>query len=300
MTNRLSEQVWNVLRCPHCGGSLAREAGQAVCGHCNSRFAQTQSGGWDLRLQRQKRVACEVELGASLLPPAGFPFEPLPSHATPEVDFTGCEVPRHLTREILSHFPKARADHSLMLDLGCGSTLHRATCERAGFEYVGVDCDSDAAPILGDAHALPFKDACFEFILALAVLEHIRFPFIAMKEACRVLEPQGVFIGTVAFLEPFHDNSYYHHTHLGTYNALREGGFRIQYVCPETAWPVLVAQASMGLFPRLPRGLAKALVMPLHLLHRIWWGMRGIARRKSLEAMRIRNTAGAFIFIARR
>jgi SAM-dependent methyltransferase len=200
----------------------------------------------------------------------------------------------------MSHFPKARSKHSLMLDLGCGSAPHRTVCERGGFEYVGVDLESDAAPILGDAHALPFKDESFEFILSLAVLEHIRFPSIAMKEAYRVLHPHGVFIGTVAFLEPCHDDTYYHHTHLGTYNVLREGGFSIQCVCPDEKWPVLVAQACMGLFPKMPRILAKSLVMPLHLLHRVWWGMRGIVRKKSMEDMRIRNTAGSFTFIARR
>jgi SAM-dependent methyltransferase len=185
-----------------------------------------------------------------------------------------------------------------MLDLGCGNTVHRAACEHAGFEYVGLDYDSAAAPILGDAHALPFRSESFEFVLSVAVLEHLRFPFVMMREVYRVLQPRGVFIGTVAFLEPFHGDSFYHHTHLGTYNSLREGGFRIQHICPSDTWSVLTAQANMGLFPRMPHLLSRSLVMPVQMMHRIWWRLGSLVSAKSSEKARITSTTGSFTFIA--
>ena len=268
-----------------------------TCRRCDSRYRYATSGALDLRLQQPKKYQIEFTLGTSLLPGI-FDFSPLPRNTTPQVDFSGFEAPSHLSEEHMSYFPKAKSEQSLVLDLGCGSTIHREVCEHAGFEYVGLDYDSAAAPILGDAHSLPFGDECFEFVLSIAVLEHIRFPFVMMKEAYRVLEPNGKFIGTVAFLEPFHGNSFYHHTHLGVYNSLHEGGFEIDYICPSDQWSVLMAQARMGLFPKMPAFLSKLLVMPLQFAHKSWWAVGGIISNKASEEIRIRNTTGAFAFIA--
>ena len=55
---------------------------------------------------------------------------------------------------------------------------------------------------------------------------------VAIAELQRVLKPGAAFFGVVAFLEPFHDNSYCHLTHLGTRSVLESAGF-----CVERLWP---------------------------------------------------------------
>lgn len=300
MSQKITEQVIEILACPNCVDTLVASERGAKCVGCNTNYSISESGALDLRLQRPKNIQYELELGSKLLPTSGFRFDRLRVNSNPNVDFGSCVIPHHLSKEIVSYFPSARENGDLMLDLGCGSALHKGICEHAGFEYVGLDYNSLDAPILGDAHALPFKDQSFSFILTIAVLEHIRFPFIMMKEAHRVLKTNGIIIGTVAFLEPFHDNSFYHHTHLGTYNSLREGGFDIEFIAPSHKWSALVAQACMGLFPRMPYFLAKALVMPLFLMHRIWWKIGGLTRSGASEEIRIVNTTGAFTFLARK
>jgi len=242
----------------------------------------------------------EFPLGTPPLEEDGFDCPPLDLNPAPEVDLTGVRVPHHLTREMISWFPKPRAQGALALDLGCGDVIHREICEAAGFGYVGLDYDSPRAPILGDAHALPFRDGAFEFILSVAVLEHVQWPFVMAREAHRVLKPGGVFIGTVAFLEPFHQNSHYHHTHLGTINTLRYGGFTVERVAPSEEWSVLLAQASMGLFPKVPRPAARALVWPLELLQRVMWKAGTLLNPDPKRRSRTRNTTGAFAFVARR
>lgn len=300
MNRKVSSNVWNALMCPNCGGALYGSTKHIVCNSCRSQYGYTESGSPDLRLYRQKTFKYEFKLGTPLIQQSGFDFDLLPLNSEPEIDFSGMDTPHHLSREILSHFPKATSDHSLMLDLGCGNTIHREVCEHAGFEYLGLDYENDKAPLLGDAHSLPFKDESIDFILSIAVLEHIRFPFVMMKEAYRVLKPNGTLIGTVAFLEPFHGDSFYHHTHLGTYNSLQEGGFNIKYICPSQKWSVLVAQASMGLFPKMPKIISKIMVMPLQVLHKIWWRIGGYLSSGASENLRIKKTTGAFTFIARK
>jgi SAM-dependent methyltransferase len=259
-----------------------------------------ESGSLDLRLMKAKQVTQTFELGSEDLLAAGFPFEPLTFNPRPQVDFSGARIPRHMSRELLSYFPQALSHEALMLDLGCGTGIHRQLGERAGFQWVGLDYSIPQAPILGDGHALPFISDSFEFVLSIAVLEHIQYPHILMQEVLRVLKPGSLFIGTVSFLEPFHDRSYYHHSPLGVYNDLQHGGFEILRIAPSREWIVLKAQARMSLFPKLPQTLAYAIVFPLQKFHELWWWLGGQVSNLADENARLNKTTAMYAFVARK
>ncbi len=296
----ISEKVWDVFSCPPCSAPLAQVPEGARCTGCETLYPYTDRGSLDLRPQRGKRYELSFEVGAATRRSHRLDFAPLRGKPTPEVDFSDMPVPHHLNPELLSHIPRAGAHGNLMLDLGCGTGIHQEVGERAGYEWVGIDYDKLGAPLYADAHVLPFADRSFDFILSIAVLEHIRYPFVMMREAYRVLKPGGTFIGTVAFCEPFHEDSYYHHTHLATVNSLEYGGFDIQEVAPSRDWPVLRAQAAMGLFPEMPSVLARLIVAPVQLLHRLWWRVGRSVSDKATEQARVCNTTGSFTFIASR
>jgi ubiquinone/menaquinone biosynthesis C-methylase UbiE len=135
-------------------------------------------------------------------------------------------------------------------------------------------------------------------VLCVTVLQYIRYPFVAMREAYRVLKPGGRIIGTVAFLEPSHGRSYYHHTNLGTFNSLYQAGFKIDILAPSQEWTVFKALAHMGLFHGMPKSVSEIIVLPLESLHKLWWWAGSQLTHRDLEEVRTRNFTGSYTFIA--
>lgn len=73
--------------------------------------------------------------------------------------------------------------------------------------------------VLGVAEVMPFKDASFDGVLCLAVLEHVKDPFQAAREIARVLKPGGRLYCVVPFLQALH--GYPHHYYNMTAQGLR-------------------------------------------------------------------------------
>jgi SAM-dependent methyltransferase len=92
-------------------------------------------------------------------------------------------------------------DQGLALDLGCGPGFAAARLRRGrpGLRIVGLDRDPHVlalahgalAPLRGDAAALPFGDARFDFVHARLVLRHLPRPEATLREALRALRPGG-------------------------------------------------------------------------------------------------------------
>jgi SAM-dependent methyltransferase len=306
----LSERIFAALACPSCGGGLEKVSSDgASCPACSVTYPQAGAGRpLDLRLRAPRRATVEFDLFAPPTPPEALRFEPLKPNAQPQIpDYEQIQIPpllrsgNRLNRELLSYFPRSTTG-GLMLDLGCGNKDFEPICRHTNLDYVGLDYDGESPDILGDAHALPFQDQTFDFVLSMAVLEHLRYPHVAMAEALRVLKPGGLFIGTVAFLEPFHMDSHAHLTHLGTYSVLKQAGFVVDAVAPNVEWSALHAMATMILFPRVPKRLADLLILPSWLLHRLWWKLGHLIdpKHRTSEAYRLPATTGGFRFVARR
>ncbi len=118
----------------------------------------------------------------------------------------------------------------IALDLGAGDGSSRKMLEGFGYRWVGLDIiKNKGLSIVGDGCNLPFQNETFDIVISIAVLEHIRDPWRAMAEINRIIKPEGRFMGTVAFLEPFH-GSYFHFTHLGLQEILSKNGFEIEYL----------------------------------------------------------------------
>lgn len=165
-----------------------------------------------------------------------------------------------------------RADGELCLEVGCGQEDLSASMEKKGYYWIGLD--SRLRPkitVRGDAHHLPFRNDCIDKILCFKVLEHLRNPFQALREASRVLKKGGYIIGSVAFLEPYH-NSYYHFTHIGIRTALEQAGFKIDEI--SAGWDIFESIAVMAMMAHPDSYKGKILKYPMHICYKLFLSLR--------------------------
>lgn len=112
--------------------------------------------------------------------------------------------------------------HAGGLILDCGAGKRKQYFENVvNYEIVQYD----STDVRGVGEVLPFKDASFEAVVSIAVLEHVKDPFRCARELVRVLKPGGDLLCCVPFLQPYHGypHHYYNMTAQGLTNLFAEG-----------------------------------------------------------------------------
>ena len=100
-------------------------------------------------------------------------------------------------------------DGANILDVGCGSGFSIEKILPKNFNVYGIDTTEEVISYakkmrpdyhfqVGHAESLPFEDNFFDAIFYLDVIEHLKDPFLSLKEARRVLRPEGIVIILVA------------------------------------------------------------------------------------------------------
>lgn len=256
------EWYFELLACPDCGASFGADEERFVCIGCG--FSADWRGPLDLRATGRRSVRLDL--------PQSFDVERELADvelSRPSLTYKGPLGMRDAS-ELLSVLEQSLDGPGRVLDLGCGPRDQAEAVEYLGHHYVGVDLTSPESDVQADAHALPFADASFDFILSYAVLEHLHNPFLALSEVKRVLKPGGTYCGTVSQGEPFHD-SFFHHTAWGVLSLARASDFQVERMW--ACWDTLSGLSSMGRYPRVIRG-------GLGFLDRLHKGLPLLAPRK--------------------
>ena len=297
----LPESFWSIVACPRCLGRLERQAhGETTCASCEHLFPAGRHGQPDLRAPRYEAGRHPPERPPGPPSDAKLILEP---RRPCEVDYSSLRLPPNVSPRFMSLMPRARTGDRtrppVAVDIGCGSTVCRPLLEHAGYTYVGFDVADERSPLLADAHAIPIRDGVVDVLFSVAALDCLQAPPIALGECYRVLRPGGALVASMPFLTPYTEMSRVHYTHLGLTEVLREAGFSVEVLGTGREWTGLHAISALGLFPRMPRRISNALVLPLLALHRVWWfaGAHRVARPLG-KTERLQRIAGDFEFLA--
>jgi SAM-dependent methyltransferase len=129
----------------------------------------------------------------------------------------------HSRRHLYEWIEAAIAEHcrcqpSDILNVGAGGEVAEVL-HRAGVAPISIDVDPNRAPdrVMNVEDMSAFREAEFDAVFLVEVLEHVRNPQRAIAEIARVLKPGGVLIGSTPFLLGIHDcpHDYYRFTRFG-------------------------------------------------------------------------------------
>jgi len=211
-------------------------------------------------------------------------------------------------RHALEALPKG----AVVLEIGCGGGQMRAYVRSLGHAYVGTDVSKTRVgadlqahggpDFISDAHFLPMTDASVDVVYSAAVTEHLSSPLRALQQIFRVLKPGGLFMGNCSFLEPWHDESFFHVTPNGAASLLLATGFEVEAMWPSRNYSGYDALLGMGSkTARLLRFMGPVMRRYADMTYAIKRKVRGAAGYGDQGlAFDLARTAGAVDWIARK
>lgn len=139
-----------------------------------------------------------------------------------------------------------------VLDLGCGEgnsiELFKRVAPQANWHGVDIEDSPEVRKRTREHNSiktfdgvnLPYPNNHFDLIYCNQVLEHVRYPDQLISETFRVLKPNGLFVGAVSYLEPFHSYSIFNFTPYGIIRVFTDAGFKVEEIRPSVDASLLI------------------------------------------------------------
>jgi SAM-dependent methyltransferase len=144
-----------------------------------------------------------------------------------------------------------------LLDISCGFMPYRSVVIAPPSQvrkYIGLDLKNNIyqkPDLEWDGQTIPLENDSVDCALATELFEHCPEPQAVMREALRVLRPDGMLFFTVPFLWPLHDvpHDEYRYTPFALERHLRNAGFTEISLQAQGGWDASLAQM-IGLWVR--------------------------------------------------
>ena len=113
-----------------------------------------------------------------------------------------------------------------VLDVGAGDTKYKDHISCSNYISLDISGNED---IIADASTLPFKKNSIDMIISTQVLEHVKNPFLVVKEFSRVLKVNGILFISVPTVMYLHEtpNDYFRYTKYGIEYLLNQNNIKI-------------------------------------------------------------------------
>lgn len=111
---------------------------------------------------------------------------------------------------------KPQSTDKKILDVGSGDKFLKKPFQNRGYKYFDIDIDS----IDFNSEKFPYDDNTFDFIISLAVIEHINNPGYFVSEINRVLKAGGILFLSTPNWTYSYKNFYDDYTHVRPYSKM--------------------------------------------------------------------------------
>jgi ubiquinone/menaquinone biosynthesis C-methylase UbiE len=132
------------------------------------------------------------------------------------------------TRGVIEHTRHYVSGYTL--DFGAGTAKYQHLIKEKASKYITFDMvPGKNIDVVGDALNPPFADGTFDTVVSTQVLEHVRKPWVMVREMGRIIKSGGICITTAPFIVPFHadPDDYFRYTRQGLESLFTDSGFTI-------------------------------------------------------------------------
>ena len=131
--------------------------------------------------------------------------------------------------QFINNIPK----NAKVINIGTGNRLHEEYKDK--FNYTTCDLvERPGIDIVADCCDLPCEDEEYDVVLAIALLEHVHRPWLAMKEFYRILKPGGKLFVNACWGQARHKDNhtadYWRFSDQGMNVLAEDAGFIIEHI----------------------------------------------------------------------